>query len=52
MVIKELDRLGRKILTMIKEEWQYLEKKGISIVVIDTPILNTIGKSDLEKVNI
>lgn len=48
LVIKELDRLGRDM-TMIKEEWQYLEKKGISIVVIDTPILNTIGKSDLEK---
>ncbi len=48
LIIKELDRLGRDM-TMIKEEWQYLERKGISIVVIDTPILNTVGKSDLEK---
>ncbi|MFR3911132.1 MAG: recombinase family protein [Clostridium paraputrificum] len=48
LIIKELDRLGRDM-TMIKEEWQSLEKKGISIVVIDTPILNTVGKSDLEK---
>lgn len=48
LIIKELDRLGRDM-TMIKEEWQSLERKGISIVVIDTPILNTVGKSDLEK---
>ena len=48
LIIKELDRLGRDM-TMIKEEWQFLERKGISIVVIDTPILNTVGKSDLEK---
>ncbi|MDB2074285.1 recombinase family protein [Clostridium paraputrificum] len=48
LIIKELDRLGRDM-TMIKEEWQFLERKGISIVVIDTPILNTAGKSDLEK---
>ncbi|WP_394877800.1 recombinase family protein [Clostridium paraputrificum] len=48
LIVKELDRLGRDM-TMIKEEWQFLERKGISIVVIDTPILNTVGKSDLEK---
>ena len=48
LIIKELDRLGRDM-TMIKEEWQFLERKGISIVVIDTPILNTVGKSDLER---
>ncbi|MEO2507274.1 recombinase family protein [Clostridium paraputrificum] len=48
LIIKELDRLGRDM-TMIKEEWQSLERKGISIVVIDTPILNIVGKSDLEK---
>ena len=48
LIIKELDRLGRDM-TMIKEEWQSLERKGISIVVIDTPILNTVGKSDLER---
>lgn len=48
LVIKELDRLGRDM-NMIKEEWQELIKMGINIVVIDTEILNTQGKSDLEK---
>lgn len=48
LVIKELDRLGRNM-DMIKAEWQELENKGINIIVIDTPILNTKGKSDLEK---
>lgn len=48
LIIKELDRLGRDM-TMIKEEWQDLQRKGISIIVIDTPILNTVGKTDLEK---
>lgn len=48
LIIKELDRLGRDM-TMIKEEWQELQKKGVSIIVIDTPILNTVGKTDLEK---
>lgn len=48
LVIKELDRLGRDM-QMIKEEWQELQSKGINIMVIDTPILNTEGKSDLEK---
>lgn len=48
LIIKELDRLGRDM-NMIKIEWQELQKKGVSIIVIDTPILNTVGKSDLEK---
>lgn len=48
LVIKELDRLGRDM-DMIKEEWNYLIKMGIDIVVIDTPILNTTNKGDLEK---
>lgn len=48
LIIKELDRLGRDM-AMIKEEWQNLIKMGINIVVIDTEILNTQGKSDLEK---
>lgn len=34
---------------MIKEEWQELIKEGINIIVIDTPILNTTNKTDLEK---
>lgn len=48
LVIKELDRLGRDM-EQIKEEWQKLIKKGIDIIVLDTPILNTSNKTDLEK---
>lgn len=48
LVIKELDRLGRNM-DMIKEEWNSLIKMGIDIVVLDTPILNTTDKGDLEK---
>ena len=48
LVIKELDRLGRNM-KQIKEEWNNLLKRDININVIDTPILNTSGKTDLEK---
>ena len=48
IIIKELDRLGRNM-EQIKEEWQDLIKQGINIIVIDTPILNTSNKTDLEK---
>ena len=48
LVIKELDRLGRDM-QQIKEEWHQLQENGINIVVIDNPILNTEGKTDLEK---
>lgn len=48
LVIKELDRLGRDY-SAIKEEWHDLQAMGIDIVVLDTPILNTADKSDLEK---
>lgn len=48
LVIKELDRLGRNM-DMVKSEWRELQEKGINIVVLDTPILNTINKTDLEK---
>ena len=48
LVIKELDRLGRDM-QQIKDEWQQLQKNGINIVVIDNPILDTEGKTDLEK---
>lgn len=48
LVIKELDRLGRDM-EQIKEEWNNLLKSGIDIIVIDTPILNTTNKGDLEK---
>lgn len=48
IIVKELDRLGRNM-NMIKDEWQSLIKKGINIIVIDTPFLNTLEKTDLEK---
>jgi len=48
LVIQELDRLGRNM-EMIKEEWQDLLNKGIEIIILDTPILNTNDKSSLEK---
>ena len=48
LVIKELDRLGRDM-EQIKQEWKELEEKGIKWIVIDNPILNTEGKTDLEK---
>lgn len=48
LVIKELDRLGRNM-EQIKVEWRELEEAGINLVVLDNPILNTIGKTDLEK---
>lgn len=48
LVIKELDRLGRNM-DQIKQEWQELEKLGVNIVVLDNPVLNTEGKTDLER---
>lgn len=48
LVIKEIDRLGRNM-EKIKTEWNDLESKGVSIVILDTPLLNTRDKSDLEK---
>lgn len=48
LVIKELDRLGRNM-EQIKVEWKELEDVGVNLVVIDNPILNTAGKTDLDK---
>ena len=48
LVIKELDRLGRDM-EQIKQEWRALEEAGINLIVLDNPILNTEGKTDLEK---
>lgn len=48
LIIKELDRLGRHM-GQIKTEWEYLQSIGIEIIVVDTPILNTRNKTDLEK---
>ena len=48
LVIKEMDRLGRDY-SAIKDEWLDIQKMGVDIVIIDTPLLNTKEKSDLEK---
>lgn len=41
LFIKSIDRLGRNY-NMILEEWRYLTKeKGIAIVVLDMPLLDT-----------
>lgn len=47
IVIKELDRLGRNM-DMMKEEWNYWCKIGVAINIVDTEILNTDNKSDME----
>ena len=43
-----MDRLGRDY-GAIKDEWLDIQRMGVDIVIIDTPILNTKEKSDLEK---
>src|SRR5699024_5447509 len=48
VIIKELDRMGRNM-EQIKREWQELQQIGASIIVTDTPLLNTANKTDLEK---
>lgn len=48
LYIKELDRLGRDY-NQMKEEYNGLTNMGVSIVIIDTPLLSTVDKSDLEK---
>ncbi len=48
LIIKELDRLGRDM-ENIKKEWFEIQQMGVDIIVIDTPLLNTNNKSDLEK---
>lgn len=48
LIIKELDRLGRNM-EQIKQEWHELISREVNIIVIDTPILNTTDRTDLEK---
>ncbi len=48
LIVKELDRLGRDM-EQIKKEWRDIQNMGVDIVVLDTPILNTTNKTDLEK---
>lgn len=47
LIIKELDRFGRNY-DEIKDEWHDITNNGVSIVVVDNPLLSTSGKSDLE----
>ena len=49
LIIKELDRLGRNM-EQIKKEWQDLQKIGVDIIILDSPMLNTKDKTDLEKI--
>lgn len=47
LVIKSIDRLGRNY-EEIQKEWNFLVKeKGIDIVIIDMPLLDTRAKKDL-----
>lgn len=47
LVIKSLDRLGRNYVE-IQEEWRILtKKKGVDIVVLDMPLLDTRKSKDL-----
>ena len=48
LYIKELDRLGRDY-EQVKKEYSDLIGMGINITIIDTPLLSTNDKSDLEK---
>ena len=48
LVIKELDRLGRNY-TQIKTEMGELAKMGVDLVILDSPMLSTYDKDDLEK---
>lgn len=46
LIIKSIDRLGRNY-DGILEQWRYLTKKGVGIVVLDMPILDTSKDRDL-----
>lgn len=49
IIIKELDRFGRKM-DQIKEEWKYFMDKGVRIIVIDMPLISSdiTGKKTLD----
>lgn len=48
LIIKELDRLGRNM-EAIRQEWNEMSKVGVDIIVLDTPIISTLGKMDIER---
>ena len=48
IVIKELDRLGRNS-QEVKEAFELVNKKGVFLEFLEQPLLNTFGKSDIER---
>ena len=48
IVIKELDRLGRNN-QEIKETFERIGKKGVFLEFLEQPLLNTSGKSEIER---
>ena len=46
LYIKSIDRLGRNY-EEIQEQWRILTKKGVDIVVLDMPLLDTRRGKDL-----
>ena len=48
IVIKELDRLGRNN-KEIKETFERIGKKGVFLEFLEQPLLNTSGKSEIER---
>lgn len=49
LVVHSLSRLGRNK-EMILEEWRYLTNKGVDIVILDMPLLDTRKYKELEGV--
>lgn len=45
LYVKSLDRLGRKY-SLVIDEWRWMAKHGIAVVVMDMPILDTRDKKD------
>ena len=48
VIIEELDRLGRNY-NLVKNEWNFLNKKGVFIEVLDTQLISTNKKNSLER---
>lgn len=48
IVIKELDRLGRNN-KEVKETFELVNKKGVFLEFLEQPLLNTYGKSEIER---
>jgi DNA invertase Pin-like site-specific DNA recombinase len=48
LIITELDRLGRNM-EQIKTEWLELERVGVELIVIESDLLSTADKTDLER---